>query len=106
MVTTAGRSLSERNAHDAGLLADSDDEMDELRKSQFRVLMNKDWPYSIEAAVDVALLGRYYERIADHAVIMASRIIYVVTGLAPRARTGPWPDLPASVPQSIRCCFM
>ncbi|HBX80999.1 MAG TPA: phosphate transport system regulatory protein PhoU [Propionibacteriaceae bacterium] len=83
MVTTAGRSLSERNAHDAGLLADSDDEMDELRKSQFRVLMNKDWPYSIEAAVDVALLGRYYERIADHAVIMASRIIYVVTGLAP-----------------------
>ena len=35
------------------------------------------------AAVDVALLGRYYERIADHAVIMASRIIYVVTGLAP-----------------------
>ncbi len=83
MVQTAGRALGERNAHDAAKLADSDEEMDELRKGQFRVLMGKDWPYSVEAAVDVALLGRYYERIADHAVIMASRVIYVVTGLHP-----------------------
>ncbi len=35
MVATAARSLSERNAHDAGKLAESDEEMDELRKSQF-----------------------------------------------------------------------
>ena len=83
MVATAGRALSERNAHDAAKLADSDEEMDELRKSQFRILLGTEWPYSIEAAVDVALLGRYYERIADHAVIMASRVIYVVTGNHP-----------------------
>jgi len=89
MVQTAGRSLLERNAHDAGRLADSDDEMDELRKSQFRVMLSKDWPYSVEAAVDVALLGRYYERIADHAVIMASRVIYVITGLLPEGEN--WP---------------
>ena len=89
MVETAGRSLKERNAHDAGKLADSDEEMDELRKSQFRVLLSKDWPYTVEAAVDVALLGRYYERIADHAVLMASRVIYVVTGLLPEGEN--WP---------------
>ncbi len=89
MVATAARSLSERSAHDAGRLADSDDEMDELRKSQFRVLMAKDWPYSVEAAVDVALLGRYYERIADHAVLMAGRVIYIVTGLLPEGEN--WP---------------
>jgi phosphate transport system protein len=83
MVETAGRSLLERNAHDAGKLAESDEEMDELRRGQFKVLMGPNWPYSIEAAVDVALLGRYYERIADHAVIMASRVIYVITGTAP-----------------------
>ena len=83
MVATAGRALSERNAHDAAKLADSDEEMDELRKSQFRILLGSEWPYSVEAAVDVALLGRYYERIADHAVIMGSRVIYVVTGLHP-----------------------
>jgi phosphate transport system protein len=37
----------------------------------------------VEAAVDVALLGRYYERIADHAASMGRRIIYVVTGQLP-----------------------
>ena len=49
----------------------SEPTVDELRKGQFRVLLGSDWPYTVEAAVDVALLGRYYERIADHAVIMA-----------------------------------
>ena len=89
MVATAARSLRDRNAHDAGKLAESDEEMDELRKSQFRVLLSKDWPYTVEAAVDVALLGRYYERIADHAVLMASRVVYVVTGLLPEGEN--WP---------------
>ena len=83
MVATAGRALNSRNAHDAAKLADSDEEMDELRKSQFRILLGAEWPYTVEAAVDVALLGRYYERIADHAVIMAGRVIYVVTGTPP-----------------------
>ncbi len=90
MVETAGRSLNERNAHDAGKLADSDDEMDELRKSQFRLMLGEDWAYGVEAAVDVALLGRYYERIADHAVLMASRVIYVITGLLPEGEN--WPS--------------
>jgi phosphate transport system protein len=30
--------------------------------------------------VDLALLGRYYERIADHAVSLAERVVYLVTG--------------------------
>ncbi len=89
MVATAGRSLSERNAHDAGKLADSDEEMDELRKAQFRVILGDDWEHTVESAVDVALLGRYYERIADHAVIMAARVIYVITGLLPEGEN--WP---------------
>ena len=90
MVATAGRALSERNAHDAAKLADSDEEMDELRKSQFRILLGTEWPYSVEAAVDVALLGRYYERIADHAVGIGRRIIYVITGDLPEGEN--WPS--------------
>lgn len=89
MVATAGRSLGERNAHDASRLADSDDEMDELRKSQFRLMLGKDWEYGVEAAVDVALLGRYYERIADHAVLMAARVVYVINGVLPEGEN--WP---------------
>ncbi len=90
MVATAGRSLNERNAHDAGRLADNDEEIDELRRSQFRLMLAPDWPYGVEAAVDVSLLGRYYERIADHAVLMASRVIYIITGLLPEGER--WPS--------------
>jgi phosphate transport system protein len=52
-------------------------------------MLGAEWDYGVEAAVDVALLGRYYERIADHAVLMASRVIYVVTGLLPEGEN--WP---------------
>jgi phosphate transport system protein len=65
--------------------------MDELRRTQFRVMLSDDWAYGVEAAVDVALLGRYYERIADHAASMGRRIIYVVTGQFPEDRTWPQP---------------
>ena len=47
--------------------------------------MSDSWSHGVEAAVDVALLGRYYERIADHAVSVASRVVFVVTGEYPQA---------------------
>ena len=67
------------------------EEMDELRRTQFRVMLSEEWGYGVEAAVDVALLGRYYERIADHAASMGRRIIYVVTGQFPEDRVWPQP---------------
>ena len=45
-------------------------------------MLGDDWAYGVEPAIDVALLGRYYERIADHAVSMARRVVYLVTGEA------------------------
>ena len=54
--------------------------MDRLRKDLFRSLLGSDWDHGIEPAVDIALLGRYYERIGDHAVSMARRVVYLVTG--------------------------
>ncbi|GAB3743768.1 phosphate signaling complex protein PhoU [Microlunatus parietis] len=83
MVVSAGQTLSDRNLELARELRERDEEMDDLRKSQFRVLLSDDWEYGVEAAVDVALLGRYYERIADHASSMARRVIYIVTGSYP-----------------------
>ena len=40
----------------------------------------RQWKHGIETAVDVTLLGRYYERFADHAVSVAKRVVYLVTG--------------------------
>lgn len=83
IVTTAGRALAERDVAMARDLLEEDQEMDDLRRSQFRILLGKEWPYGVEAAVDVALLGRYFERIADHAVALARRVVFVVTGEYP-----------------------
>ena len=83
MVEIAGRTLRDRNVLDAEQMADHDEEVDDLRSHQFRVLLDDSWSHGVEAAVDCALLGRYYERIADHAVLMGSRVIYIVTGLNP-----------------------
>ncbi|MFD2078695.1 phosphate transport system protein [Actinopolymorpha cephalotaxi] len=64
-------------------LVAEDDQMDRLRRSLFHIVLDKDWSHGVEAAIDIALLGRYYERIADHAVSMARRVIYLVTGDVP-----------------------
>ena len=66
-------------------LGRDDEEMDQLRRTSFTELLADDWSHGVEAAVDVALLGRYYERIADHAVSVANRVVFVVTGQYPRA---------------------
>lgn len=89
MITTASETLSTRNADTARTLASEDSAMDELRRDQFRLLLGDDWTYGVEKAVDTALLGRYYERIADHAVAVGSRVIYIVTGEAPEGED--WP---------------
>src|SRR3569623_1665154 len=48
-----------------------------------RMLVASDWKLGVEPAVDIALLGRYFERIADHAVSIARRVVFLVTGEQP-----------------------
>src|ERR1700743_3614134 len=57
--------------------------MDHLHRELFTVLMDKSWAHSVAQAVDVTLLGRFYERFADHAVSVAKRTVFVVTGRMP-----------------------
>ncbi|GAA2784145.1 phosphate signaling complex protein PhoU [Crossiella cryophila] len=64
-------------------LEQDDDEMDALHKHLFSVLMDKDWPHGVAPAVDITLLGRFYERFADHAVALARRVVFIATGKMP-----------------------
>ena len=64
----------------AAALEAEDDLMDQLHRQLFSELLSKDWPHGMEAAIDITLLGRYYERFADHAVSVARRVVYLVTG--------------------------
>lgn len=66
----------------ARYIREADDAMDHLHRHLFTVMMNRDWPHGTAAAVDVTLLGRYYERFADHAVEISRRIIFQATGHA------------------------
>lgn len=83
MIHAASRIVANRDLVAAGKLEDTDDEMDKLRTQLFRTLLSDSWSYGVEPAIDLALLGRYYERIGDHAVSMARRVVYLVTGEVP-----------------------
>jgi phosphate transport system protein len=80
MVGTVAGIIAERDVEGARQLEEDDEEMDQLRRSSFRLMLDESWPHGVEPAVDIALLGRYYERIADHAVSLARRVVYLVTG--------------------------
>ncbi|MGZ4428894.1 MAG: phosphate signaling complex protein PhoU [Nocardioidaceae bacterium] len=72
--------IAKRDVEGAISLVEKDEEMDQLRRSSFRLMLDDSWSHGVEPAVDIALLGRYYERIADHAVSLARRVVYLVTG--------------------------
>ena len=57
-----------------------DDEMDDLHKKVIATIIKDDSGLSLESAIDLTLLGRYYERYADHAVSVARRVYFLVTG--------------------------
>ncbi|MBC7631087.1 phosphate signaling complex protein PhoU [Aeromicrobium sp.] len=80
MIDSASRIVANRDVAAAAKLENEDDEMDRLRLDLFRTLLSDGWPHGVEPAIDLALLGRYYERIGDHAVSMARRVVYLVTG--------------------------
>ncbi len=57
-----------------------DDVMDDLHRKLIAVLIEPTWKHGIETAIDLTLLGRYYERYADHAVSICRRVYFLVTG--------------------------
>jgi len=80
MVVKTGTIIDTNDVGGASRLADDDDRMDELHREVFRVLLSERWQGATEAAVDATLLSRYYERFGDHAVSVAHRVVYLVTG--------------------------
>lgn len=82
MAGKVGLVLTTQNAPLGAELESDDDEMDDLERQLFNVLLHRDWPHGAEAAIDGALLGRFYERYADHAVNAGRQVVYLVTGEA------------------------
>ncbi len=64
-----------------------DDSMDALHRKLFTLLLSPHWSHGTEVAIDMTLLGRYYERYADHAVATARRVVFIATGERPERIT-------------------
>jgi phosphate transport system protein len=76
----AGAVISSRDLDKAVELEKDDDEMDKLHRKLFTTLLDDSWSHGTETAIDITLIGRYYERFADHAVSVARRVYFLVTG--------------------------
>ncbi|MEO3785882.1 phosphate signaling complex protein PhoU [Actinocorallia sp. B10E7] len=83
MVAKAGSVIASQDVA-MGLELDTDDDaMDKLHRKLFTVLLSPKWAHGVEKAVDITLVGRYFERFADHAVHVAGDVVYLVTGQRP-----------------------
>ena len=72
--------ISTRDTEMALQVERDDDEMDDLHRKLIAVLIEPTWKHGIETAIDLTLLGRYYERYADHSVSISRRVYFLVTG--------------------------
>jgi phosphate transport system protein len=72
--------IADRDLEKALEMERDDDEVDRLHRKLFETLLDESWPHSTETAIDMTLIGRYYERYADHAVSIARRVYFLVTG--------------------------
>lgn len=72
------------DANMASAIDDMDDRLDQLHKDYIQAILEVHADVrDVQAAVQLALVGRYYERIGDHAVNIGERVQYMVTGWLP-----------------------
>ncbi len=69
----------------AAALDDMDDEIDQLHANYIKAIFesHERQHSDVQISVQLALVGRYYERIADHAVNVGERVQYMITGWMP-----------------------
>ena len=80
IVSKTGSVIATRDVSLAADVAAHDEEMDRLHRELFTIVLSASWAHGVEAAIDVTLLSRYYERYADHAVSVTRRVVTIVTG--------------------------
>ncbi len=80
IMTKAGSVIATSDLSLAEEIEADDDVVDKLHRQLFHVLLEDEWQGSVEEAVDITLCSRFYERLADHAVGVARRVVYLVTG--------------------------
>jgi phosphate transport system protein len=67
------------------ILRTMDDALDDVHRAYIQQVLEscRAGDLDIQAAVQLALIGRYYERIGDHAVNIGEKVCFLVTGVQP-----------------------
>jgi phosphate transport system protein len=76
---------AQRDAAKAAALDDMDSLLDGLQRDFYQAIFESHaaGKTDLQVAVQLAMIGRFYERIGDHAVNIAERVLYLVTGWLP-----------------------
>jgi len=80
IVAETGQVIASSDTSLAEKIGQHDDILDRLHRELFTTVLSKDWKYGVEAAIDVTLLSRFFERFGDHAVTVAKRVTYIEGG--------------------------
>ncbi len=79
-VKDAGKVLETYDVALAAVVEERDNNLDRAMDDVYAALSAPDASYSVKESVDLALLARFYERLGDHAVSVARRVVFLVTG--------------------------
>ena len=75
--------LQDRNTAIAEQVIMDDDKLDALHQKTFDLMLSDEWQGTKQQLIDLVLLGRYMERLGDHAVSAARRVVFIVSGFDP-----------------------
>lgn len=60
-----------------------DDKLDVLHQKSLELVQSPEWNGTNQQLIDVVLIGRFMERLGDHAVSAARRVVFIVSGFDP-----------------------
>jgi len=80
IVAETGHVIASSDTTLAGKIGQYDDVLDRLHRELFTTVLSPNWKYGVEAAIDVTLLSRFFERFGDHAVTVAKRVTHIEDG--------------------------
>ena len=83
VIRRSTKAIADGDIKQAADIARAESQMDALHRELFTKVLSDDWSHGVEAAIDITLLGRYYERFADHGEALARRVAYILTGEMP-----------------------
>ena len=83
VIRRSTKAIADGDIKQAADIARAEAQMDALHRELFSQVLSDDWSHGVEAAIDITLLSRYYERFADHGEALARRVAYILTGDMP-----------------------